>query len=139
MLKPPHQKNDTKTKYKKPVEVTPPKTINVKKISTSEYLTIRGLRYHIRHWGENSYPKLFLLHGWNQRLRLSTVHDQDYDLYPRNEDRCWPEHFHWYRSHALCGNLPRQQSQSVQSDLRAISSQGARSVRPSALIYPAGL
>lgn len=36
----------------------------MKKISTSEYLTIRGLRYHIRHWGENRHPKLFLLHGW---------------------------------------------------------------------------
>lgn len=36
----------------------------MKKTSTSEYLTIRGLRYHIRHWGKNSQPKLFLLHGW---------------------------------------------------------------------------
>ena len=30
----------------------------------SEYLTIRGLRYHVRHWGEPGAPQLFLMHGW---------------------------------------------------------------------------
>lgn len=34
------------------------------KTSTSEYLTIRGLCYHIRHWGEAQHPKIVLLHGW---------------------------------------------------------------------------
>lgn len=34
------------------------------KESRSEYLDIRGLRYHVRTWGNPSSPKLFLLHGW---------------------------------------------------------------------------
>src|SRR5262245_57716462 len=32
--------------------------------STSEYVDVRGLRYHVRRWGNPSAPKLFLLHGW---------------------------------------------------------------------------
>ena len=32
--------------------------------SRSEFLTLRGLRMHIRHWGVDAAPKLFLLHGW---------------------------------------------------------------------------
>ncbi|MET0963165.1 MAG: alpha/beta hydrolase [Noviherbaspirillum sp.] len=34
------------------------------KPSRSEFLTIRGLRYHIRHWGSADAPKLFMFHGW---------------------------------------------------------------------------
>jgi pimeloyl-ACP methyl ester carboxylesterase len=34
------------------------------KPSRSEFLPVRGLRYHIRHWGEEGAPKLFMLHGW---------------------------------------------------------------------------
>lgn len=34
------------------------------KSSRSEFLDIRGLRYHIRHWGDESAPKLFMVHGW---------------------------------------------------------------------------
>jgi len=34
------------------------------KPSRSEYLDIRGLRYHVRHWGEPGAPKLFMMHGW---------------------------------------------------------------------------
>lgn len=34
------------------------------KSSRSEFLSIRGMHYHIRHWGETSAPKLFMLHGW---------------------------------------------------------------------------
>ena len=34
------------------------------KTSRSEFLTIRGLRYHIRHWGSADAPKLFMFHGW---------------------------------------------------------------------------
>ena len=34
------------------------------KQSQSEYLDIRGLRYHVRTWGNESAPKIFLLHGW---------------------------------------------------------------------------
>ena len=32
--------------------------------SRSEYLTIRGLRTHVRHWGREGAPKLFMAHGW---------------------------------------------------------------------------
>jgi len=34
------------------------------KSSRSEFLDIRGLNYHIRHWGDESAPKLFMVHGW---------------------------------------------------------------------------
>ena len=30
----------------------------------SEYLEIRGLRHHFRHWGDNGAPLLLALHGW---------------------------------------------------------------------------
>jgi pimeloyl-ACP methyl ester carboxylesterase len=38
----------------------------VKKISRSEFVPIRGLRYHLRCWGQPqaNTPPLFLLHGW---------------------------------------------------------------------------
>jgi pimeloyl-ACP methyl ester carboxylesterase len=32
--------------------------------SQSQFLTIRGLRYHVRTWGNSHAPKLFKLHGW---------------------------------------------------------------------------
>ncbi|HEY5799311.1 MAG TPA: alpha/beta hydrolase, partial [Burkholderiaceae bacterium] len=37
--------------------------------STSEFITLRGLRYHVRHWGAPppgapDKPKLFMVHGW---------------------------------------------------------------------------
>jgi len=34
------------------------------KPSRSEFLAIRGLRAHIRHWGREGAPKLFMAHGW---------------------------------------------------------------------------
>ncbi len=34
------------------------------KESQSEFLQVRGLRYHVRMWGRDGAPKLFLLHGW---------------------------------------------------------------------------
>jgi len=34
------------------------------KPSHSEFHDIRGIRYHVRTWGEPAAPKLFLLHGW---------------------------------------------------------------------------
>ncbi len=34
------------------------------KPSHSEYHQIRGLRYHVRTWGDVAAPRLFLLHGW---------------------------------------------------------------------------
>lgn len=32
--------------------------------SRSEFLTIRGLRCHVRHWGNEGAPKIFMMHGW---------------------------------------------------------------------------
>jgi pimeloyl-ACP methyl ester carboxylesterase len=32
--------------------------------SRSEFLRVRGLRYHVRRWGDPRAPALFLLHGW---------------------------------------------------------------------------
>jgi pimeloyl-ACP methyl ester carboxylesterase len=32
--------------------------------SRSEFLSIRGLRTHVRHWGREGAPKLFMAHGW---------------------------------------------------------------------------
>ena len=32
--------------------------------SRSEYLSINGIQYHVRIWGEPQQPALFLLHGW---------------------------------------------------------------------------
>jgi pimeloyl-ACP methyl ester carboxylesterase len=32
--------------------------------SRSEFITVRGLRYHIRHWGNPGSPKIFMVHGW---------------------------------------------------------------------------
>jgi pimeloyl-ACP methyl ester carboxylesterase len=34
------------------------------KPATSEFVELRGLRHHVRRWGDASAPKLFLLHGW---------------------------------------------------------------------------
>ena len=34
------------------------------KPSRSAFFPVRGLRYHVREWGDASAPKLFLLHGW---------------------------------------------------------------------------
>ena len=32
--------------------------------SRSEFLTVRGLRTHVRHWGREGAPKIFMVHGW---------------------------------------------------------------------------
>ncbi len=34
------------------------------KESVSHFLDLRGVRYHVREWGDAHAPKLFLLHGW---------------------------------------------------------------------------
>ena len=34
------------------------------KPSRSEFLTIRGLRSHVRHWGRAGAPKIVMVHGW---------------------------------------------------------------------------
>lgn len=32
--------------------------------SRSEFLRVRGLRYHVRRWGDAALPRLFITHGW---------------------------------------------------------------------------
>ncbi|MFK3736414.1 alpha/beta fold hydrolase [Massilia sp. TN1-12] len=32
--------------------------------SRSEFLPVRGLRLHVRHWGDEGAPMLFMAHGW---------------------------------------------------------------------------
>lgn len=32
--------------------------------SRSEFIPVRGLQYHVRHWGNAGAPKLFMVHGW---------------------------------------------------------------------------
>lgn len=32
--------------------------------SRSEFVSLRGLRHHLRHWGPPDAPRLFMLHGW---------------------------------------------------------------------------
>jgi len=32
--------------------------------SRSEFLPVRGLRCHVRHWGSAGAPKIFMVHGW---------------------------------------------------------------------------
>ena len=32
--------------------------------SRSEFLSIRGLQYHVRHWGDTQAPVIVMLHGW---------------------------------------------------------------------------
>ena len=34
------------------------------KPSRSEFIKVRGLNYHVRHWGNPDAPMLFMLHGW---------------------------------------------------------------------------
>ena len=34
------------------------------KPSRSEFLNVRGLRTHVRHWGREGAPLLFMVHGW---------------------------------------------------------------------------
>ena len=34
------------------------------KPSRSEFLTVRGLRTHVRHWGRQGAPIIFMVHGW---------------------------------------------------------------------------
>ena len=34
------------------------------RISRSEFITLRGLRTHVRHWGNPGAPTIFMLHGW---------------------------------------------------------------------------
>ena len=34
------------------------------RVSSSRFVAVRGLSYHVRSWGDAAAPKLFMLHGW---------------------------------------------------------------------------
>lgn len=38
--------------------------MTIRETSRSQCITLRGLQYHVRQWGEEGAPMLFLLHGW---------------------------------------------------------------------------
>lgn len=38
--------------------------MTIAETSRSEFITLRSLRYHVRQWGREGAPALFLLHGW---------------------------------------------------------------------------
>lgn len=38
--------------------------LNHPKPSRSDFVSLRGLRTHVRHWGSDGAPLLFMLHGW---------------------------------------------------------------------------
>ncbi|WP_420992574.1 alpha/beta fold hydrolase [Cupriavidus sp. 30B13] len=38
--------------------------MTIRETSRSEFITLRGLAMHVRHWGRAGAPKLFALHGW---------------------------------------------------------------------------
>src|SRR3954468_2256761 len=45
-------------------DTSPRSMQTLSKPSRSTIISLRGLRYHVREWGDASAPKLFLLHGW---------------------------------------------------------------------------
>ncbi|MBI3149310.1 MAG: alpha/beta hydrolase [Betaproteobacteria bacterium] len=47
-----------------PEGLSAPGAYQPRRKSSSEFLELRGLRYHLRTWGSPSARKLFLLHGW---------------------------------------------------------------------------
>lgn len=38
--------------------------LQIMKAFRSEFISVRDLRYHVRHWGRADAPRLFMLHGW---------------------------------------------------------------------------
>ncbi len=40
------------------------KAMKTMKLSRSEFISIRGARTHVRHWGREGAPILFMVHGW---------------------------------------------------------------------------
>jgi pimeloyl-ACP methyl ester carboxylesterase len=47
-----------------PLPGPPPSVNDIGTMTRSEFLQVRGLRYHLRHWGVPGAPKVFLLHGF---------------------------------------------------------------------------
>ena len=55
------------------------------RISESQFLDIRGLRYHVRRWRRDGAPKMVLLHGWmdvsaSYQFLVDALHG-DWDVY----------------------------------------------------------
>ncbi|HUP91689.1 MAG TPA: alpha/beta hydrolase [Solimonas sp.] len=72
--------------------------------STSEYLPVRGLRYHVRRWGDPAKPKAFLGTGWLDTS--ATFHHLVQGLLDRFQVLCldwrgtghtqWPQDGYWF-------------------------------------------
>ena len=58
------------------------------KPSDSEFLEIRGLRYHVRRWPRDGAPRMFLLHGW---MDVSASFQFVVDALPREWDVYAPD------------------------------------------------
>lgn len=75
--------------------------------SRSEFITVRGLRYHIRRWGDPKAPALYLGHGW---LDVSaTFHYVAQGLLPKFQVLApdwrgfghsqWPQDGYWFHDY----------------------------------------
>lgn len=75
--------------------------------SRSEFMRVRGLRYHVRRWGEPSAPRVFLLHGF---LDVSATWQPVAEgLLPRFQVLCpdfrgfghteWPAEGYWFQDY----------------------------------------
>lgn len=84
------------------------------KTSRSEFLQIRNLRYHVRHWGDNDAPMLFMLHGW---MDVSASFQFLVDALQRNRHVIAPD----WRGFGLTENAPSDYWQpDYLADLEAI-------------------
>ena len=60
------------------------------KPSHSRYEPIRGLRYHVRCWGPPDAPKLVLLHGWMDEIKVNQAR-RDYGSFEELAGRLMKE------------------------------------------------
>lgn len=75
--------------------------------SRSDFVPVRGLRYHVRRWGPDDAPRLFLLHGW---MDVSATFDRvarrlaprfqvlvpDWRGFGQTE---WPQEGYWFQDY----------------------------------------
>jgi pimeloyl-ACP methyl ester carboxylesterase len=59
--------------------------LHLRRPSESEFLDVRGLRYHVRRWRKDRAPKIVLLHGWMDvsasfQFLVDALHS-DWDVY----------------------------------------------------------
>jgi pimeloyl-ACP methyl ester carboxylesterase len=59
--------------------------LHLRRASESQFLEVRGLRYHVRRWRKDGAPKLVLLHGWMDVSAsfqfLVDAFEKDWDVY----------------------------------------------------------